>query len=204
MWEKFYFALRCKLSPSKNIIFSYPIKKLLFLKIIQPFQPWYWITEGWTSLFLISFREHKKQFFMQIQNFLEFICCISWTLTEFSFKQITILVRGLKLKFCWLLLCSGKERRKWEITTVQFLTKGRVAVNFVEVSRHLLHVASDLLRQFPLWLCDVLISALDATTVKNCREVKHLFDLYSGKGVSVESSALNSCFTVLSARILTR
>ena len=54
------------------------------------------------------------------------------------------------------------------------------------------NVACDLLYQFPLWLCDVLIPALDATTVKNNRAVKHLFDLYSGKGVSVKGSARNS------------
>jgi len=91
-----------------------------------------------------------------------------------------------------MVLRSGKEWGKRETATVQYLRRSRDPINFVEFSRHLLHVSSDLLYQFPLSLCDVLISALDATTVKYNRAVNHLCDLYSGKRVSFEGSARDS------------
>lgn len=81
-----------------------------------------------------------------------------------------------------MVLCSGKERGKGETATVQFLKKSKFAVNFVEFSRHLLPVVSDLLYQFPLWLCDLPIPALDVTTVKNYGAVKRLLSCMWERG----------------------
>ena len=80
------------------------------------------------------------------------------------------------------MLCNGKERGKGETATVQILTERRIAVNFIEVSRHS-DLLYHLLYNFPLWLCDVLIPALNVTTVKNYRAVKFFWFVYGEGGV---------------------